>query len=243
MIKSNFIDYFDKVYIINLPHRADRREEIEEQLKKVGLALNHPKVILFNAIKPDAAGAFPNIGAKGCFLSHLGVLKDAQLKQFKQILIFEDDLDLTKNFIEQSEKALLSLIKNDWDIFYGDYRLFEPIDYDNNAIKNISAEFRLDTTNFLGIKNSVISPLVDYLEQMLARPSGHPLGGPMHVDGAYNWFRRELPAYTTTISTPKLGFQRSSDSDIADLSWKNRLPLIKLIKKFIRKIKKLSSNA
>ena len=32
------------------------------------------------------------LGAKGCFLSHLGVLKDAQLKQFKQILIFEDEL-------------------------------------------------------------------------------------------------------------------------------------------------------
>ena len=239
MIKSNFIDYFDKVYIINLPHRADRREEIEVQLKKVGLVFNHPKVTLFNAIKPDEAGEFPSIGAKGCFLSHLGVLKDAQLKQFEQILIFEDDLDLSKNFIEYSEKALLSLIKIDWGIFYGDYRLFETMVSDNNPTKSIGAEFRLDTTNFLGIKNSVISPLVDYFEQMLARPSGHPLGGPMHVDGAYNWFRKDFPAYTTIIATPKLGFQRSSDSDIADISWKNRLPFIKIIKK----IKKLLSNA
>ena len=243
MIKSNFIDYFDKVYIINLPHRADRREEIEVQLKKVGLALNHTKVTLFNAIKPDEAGEFPSIGAKGCFLSHLGVLKDAQLKQFEQILIFEDDLDLSKNFIEYSVKVLPSLIKNDWDIFYGDYRLFEPIVSDNNPTKSISAEFRLDTTNFLGIKNRVISPLVDYFEQMLARPSGHPLGGPMHVDGAYNWFRKDFPAYATIIATPKLGFQRSSDSDIADLSWKNRLPFIKIIKKFIKKIKKLTQKA
>ena len=47
MIQSNFIDYFDKVYIINLPHRPDRREEIEVQLKKVGLAFNHPKVTHF----------------------------------------------------------------------------------------------------------------------------------------------------------------------------------------------------
>ena len=67
---------------------------------------------------------------------------------------------------------------------------------------------------------------------MLARPSGHPLGGPMHVDGAYNWFRKDFPAYTTIIATPKLGFKRSSDSSIADISWKNRLPFIKkLIKK------------
>ena len=243
MIKSNFIDYFDKVYIINLPHRADRREEIEVQLKRVGLALNHPKVTLFNAIKPDEAGEFPSIGAKGCFLSHLGVLKDAQLKQFEQILIFEDDLDLSKNYIEYSEKVLLSLIKIDWNIFYGDYRLFETMVSDNNPTKSISAEFRLDTTNFLGIKNSVISPLVDYFEQMLARPSGHPLGGPMHVDGAYNWFRKDFPAYTTIIATPKLGFQRSSDSDIADISWKNRLPFIKTMKKLIKKIKNLSPNA
>lgn len=80
MIKSNFIDYFDKVYIINLPHRADRREEIEVQLKKVGLALNHPKVILFNAIKPDAAGEFPNIGAKGCFFKSFRYVKRCAIK-------------------------------------------------------------------------------------------------------------------------------------------------------------------
>ena len=218
MIKSNFIDYFDKVYIINLPHRADRREEIEVQLKRVGLALNHPKVTLFNAIKPDEVGEFPSIGAKGCFLSHLGVLKDAQLKQFEQILIFEDDLDLSKNFIEHSVKVLHSLIKNDWDIFYGDYRPDEPIVSDNNPTKSISREFGLATTSFLGIKNSIISPLVDFFEQILTRPSGHPLGGQMHVDGAYNFFRENYSACTTIISTPKLGFQRSSRSDIADLT-------------------------
>ena len=48
------------------------------------------------------------MGAKGCFLSHLGVLKDAQLKQFKQILIFEDDLDLNKDL----NKKLIKKIKN-----------------------------------------------------------------------------------------------------------------------------------
>lgn len=237
MISSNFINYFDRVYIINLSHRADRREQIEVQLGKIGLSLEHPKVTLFSAIKPNESGEFPNVGARGCFLSHLGVLKDAQLNQFKQILIFEDDLDLIKNFIGESEKVSTTLAKNNWDIFYGDYRLFEALYSDSSPTKTVNSNFRLDTTNFLGIKNSVISLLVDYLEQMLARPSGHPSGGPMHVDGAYNWFRRDFPAYTTVIATPKLGFQRSSFSDIADLSWKNKLPFAKLIKKVIKKIK------
>ena len=36
------------------------------------------------------------------------------------------------------------------------------------------------------INAPAIGPLIAYLERMVARPAGHPEGGPMHVDGAYS---------------------------------------------------------
>jgi glycosyl transferase, family 25 len=234
MIKANFIDHFDKVYVINLPNRSDRREEIEPQLNKIGLSLNHPKVILFNAIKPQDAGEFESIGARGCFLSHLGVLKDAKPKKIEKFLIFEDDLNLSKNFIAQSELVLSMLKSNDWDIFYGDYRLYEHLELDKNAAQIVSTNFTLGNANFVGFKGEILDSIISYLETMLSRPTGHPLGGPMHVDGAYTWFRKDNPNIITIVATPILGFQRSSTSDIAKPVWKDKVPFVKSIKNLVK---------
>lgn len=234
MANVNFIDYFDKIYVINLIARADRRDEMDVQLKKLGYTLNHPKIIVFNAIKPANAEEFPCIGARGCFLSHLGVLKHAQINGYKNILIFEDDLDFSTHFVSRSEKVLLSLNQNNWEIFYGDYRLYENLVSDENAAKVVTSIYPLGTTNFLGLKSVVIKPIIDYFELILSRPAGHPQGGPMHVDGAYNCFRKDFPTFNTIIATPALGFQRSSFSDITAVSWKNKLPFIQLIKKILK---------
>ncbi len=57
--------------------------------------------------------------------------------------------------------------------------------------------------------------MVDYLEAMLQRPKGSPDGGPMHVDGAYSWFRRAHPEVAAYVCTPSVAQQRSSRSDIS----------------------------
>ena len=52
MSMNKFIDYFDKVYVINLESRADRRMEIDVELKKINLSLDDPKVIFFKRLNP-----------------------------------------------------------------------------------------------------------------------------------------------------------------------------------------------
>ncbi len=44
-------ELFDRIYIVNLPERTDRRREMEDQLVKVGLG-GHPRVMFFPAIRP-----------------------------------------------------------------------------------------------------------------------------------------------------------------------------------------------
>jgi hypothetical protein len=53
----------------------------------------------------------------------------------------------------------------------------------------------------------------------------------MHVDGAYGWFRKAEPSFRTLIATPEIITQRASRSDITARGWKDRLPLIGLVRR------------
>ena len=121
-MQNRITDFFEKIYIINLIDRKDRRYEMERQLSKIGIRLPNDKVIFFPAIRPDALAGFPSIGARGCFLSHLGVLNDAAERGFKRILVCEDDLDFVRDFNHRIDRVLNKLAEVPWAIFYGGYR-------------------------------------------------------------------------------------------------------------------------
>jgi len=76
--QSPILHYFDQIYIINLETRDDRRKEVEVELANIGISLSHPNVKLFRVKKPTDFEGWPSAGTKGCFLSHLNILKDAQ---------------------------------------------------------------------------------------------------------------------------------------------------------------------
>jgi hypothetical protein len=60
----------------------------------------------------------------------------------------------------------------------------------------------------------VFARMIAFLEAGSTRPSGHPDGGPMHVDGSVNGFRAQNPEVRMQLSDPSLGHERSSPSDI-----------------------------
>jgi GR25 family glycosyltransferase involved in LPS biosynthesis len=74
--------HIGKIVYINLNKRLDRREQIESQLNAFGLEYER-----FEAFET------PGFGILGCGYSHLGVLKLARERGYKNILIFEDDFD------------------------------------------------------------------------------------------------------------------------------------------------------
>jgi len=235
--RINLNQYFQKIYVINLPLRNDRRREIEKQLESINLSLDTSYIELFSAIKPDSQCEFESIGAKGCFLSHLAVLKNAQENKFTRILILEDDVNFTKAFSSNPNRFLKQLDTLDWNIFYGGHLLENNHNDSQSEINLLEPSIVVQTSHFIGFKDNAIDIMIEELELMLSRKNGDPKGGPMHVDGAYSTIREKHPKLTTYAAFPSLGYQRSSRTDIHQLKWFDQLPLIRFMAEQIRKLK------
>lgn len=102
----NNINDLENIFYINLEHRIDRKNNIENELIKLGLL---QKAKRFNAIKM-------NNGAIGCSLSHLQLLKNALKDKLNHICILEDDIYFLNPelFINQLNKFLEN--HKDWDV-------------------------------------------------------------------------------------------------------------------------------
>lgn len=220
----------DRVYVINLPHREDRRREIAQQLERVGLRLGEEPVHLFNAVRPTEPGDFPSIGARGCFMSHLGVLRDAQDRGLDSILVLEDDADFTSAFLSAGDGELRTLAAGDWGIAYLGYHLESELGA--GPFELIPSGTGVRTTHAMLLRRAAIARIIPYLEAILQRPPGDPAGGPMHVDGAYSWFRKDNPDVKTLVPVRQWAVQRSSATDIAERSWRDRLPLIGMLRRW-----------
>lgn len=207
------------VAVINLLARADRRREMQAQLDAVG-SRNHT---WFEAIRPESAGGFESIGARGCFLSHLEVLRNAI--GASSVVILEDDVDFAEDASTRFADAFALLEREaDWGMFYGSH--LSEVTGKARPIVEVSSDDPLITAAFLVVNGPTIPSLVRYLEAVLSRPPGHPDGGAMHVDGAYWRFRQETGCRTFLVA-PQLGWQRSSRTDIHALSWYDKTPMVR----------------
>jgi hypothetical protein len=215
-------NYFGCTYIINLPERKDRRKAIIGELQRVGMPLSKGKIELFPAVKPKEKLGFPSIGARGCFLSHFQILTTALQRNLPNVLIVEDDLMISPELQKHLGSIITDLESRDWGIVYFGHieqvpKLGEP--------KLVAFDQPVITSHFYAVNGPVIPRLVKYLEQVQEREEGHPLGGPMHVDGALTMFRQANPDVLTLIAHPNLGKQRPSRSNI-NCPWYERLPII-----------------
>lgn len=208
-------DNFDEICIINLAYRTDRRAEMRRELRRVGLE-NDPRVMFFDAISPEGAGAFSSKGARGVFQSQLAILEQAA-RRGHSVLILEDDV----NFVSGAQDYQLP---DGWSIFYGGHYASNPEDLLNSDI--IGA-------HMMGFTASAAKRIHDYLNT-LSFTGIHP-----PIDGAYVWFRRAYPDVRTVFAVPPLGNQRPSRTDIADLRFFDRLPGLREAASLARKVKPL----
>ncbi|WP_209425029.1 glycosyltransferase family 25 protein [Pararhodobacter sp. SW119] len=222
-------DALGPLYVISLAHRLDRRREFAAQLAKIGLSLKDSRVRVFPGVRPEKADGFPSVGAHGCFMSHLGVLRAALAEDAAGVIVCEDDLDFGSDLSARVPQMLQSLAAEDWDILYaGHLNLPKQLEPSlPGGLSQLKPALPVHGAHFLVFRCSVIAPLIASLEAILARPRGHPDGGPMHVDGAFNHFRANNPQVIALAALPALGFQRSSRTDIHALRWFDRLPVIR----------------
>ncbi|MBP6714374.1 MAG: glycosyltransferase family 25 protein [Aliarcobacter sp.] len=210
---ENLINYFDKVYIINLKKRIDRFEEIKKEFEILGINCPSDKIEIFEAVEPSEKGKWPSIGARGCFFSHFKIIEKAIELKLKRFIIIEDDLSFYKNSKNLNDNILEKLKLENWDLLY----------LGQNDVENLGKDIiwnrynkEIKCSHFMAFNSINLKKLRDFLFQISEREEGDPLGGPMHVDGAYNTFRQQNDNINTFILSPPLGFQRPSNSDIAE---------------------------
>lgn len=217
------IDFFERTWVINLPSRTDRRRAMERELRRAGLPLTPGRVDIFPAIRPEDPGPFTSIGVRGCYESHVSILRQAQEQGWRNVLIMEDDLTIADRYRDAEDRLMAQLASLDWDFVYFGHTLeLPPLATSEPVLQPFPGP--IVTAHFYGINARVLEPLLTALDQMRARPPGHPDGGPMHIDAAYTTFRAQHPEVVTLVANPNLGWQRSSRSDIHASRWFDRTP-------------------
>lgn len=127
-MNDKLFDFVEEAFYINLDHRKDKKEILEQHFKEMGI-LNYVK--RSKAYYPSDLGFKllennkykPMDYTTCCFYSQLQVIKYAKEKKIKNILIFEDDVEFyTKGDYDPLIEIQngLNQIKNfpDWEVCY-----------------------------------------------------------------------------------------------------------------------------
>jgi glycosyl transferase family 25 len=216
---STLAEYFGAAYLINLPDRTDRLESAKKELARVGWDFGPRGIQLFPALKFSERAGFPNAGVRGAFQSHWECLQRAHVGHHRGVLILEDDIGFSSALGPLTPSIISRLEAEDWDfVFFGHY---ETGTIPNAHSKTTPEELRFDvwTTeihglHFYGVNRRILARLNAHLKRVANGAEGDQEAGPMPVDGALNVFRRINPDVKTLIAYPKLGWQKSSRSDI-----------------------------
>ena len=121
----------DKIVYINLEYRKDRDEEIKNEFNKMGIT----EYERFNAIHTNGFGAL------GCSISHLEVLENAKKRNYKNILIFEDDFQflVSKEVLEDNLNKFFNEFPN-FDVCMLSYSLISGIELLDSSVVNKVSE-------------------------------------------------------------------------------------------------------
>jgi len=208
---QQIIQYFDRAYIINLVDRTDRRHQMEREFRKIGLQAPSEKVRFYAATRPTDRGNFPDLGSRGNFTSHRDVLDLASRDGLRNILVFEDDISFRHVSGNIARQIIERVERNDWDvIFFGYLRPSE----DDLVGPLMTWPNEIMGAHFYAVNGAFINTMRRYMRECEARPAGHPDGGPMLADGAYNHVRRVIPNVRVLLAVPNLAHQRSSRTDV-----------------------------
>lgn len=228
-------DLIDRIYVINLPERLDRKAQISGELKNQGIDWKANQVICWPAIRPESAADFPTLGAHGCFLSHLAALEDALNLKQGWVLILEDDAVLLPQ-LQAALPELSALITNEQaDLIY--LGSCQQLEQSPRVSLFAPSQHPIVGAHAYMVSRAFLSELIPYLQACLIRPAGHPLGGRLHFDGALSLFRQFNPSCRTWLAQHNLIEQRFSRSDIQPRWWYDQWPIIRQFAAWARQFK------
>jgi GR25 family glycosyltransferase involved in LPS biosynthesis len=203
-------DGFDKVYLINLDRRPDRLDNFQKQVEKYNLGeYERISAVDGNKLNLNNYKSILKPGEIGVILTNFLIIKSAQEKNFKKILIIEDDCEFTEEINNWEE--YLNSVPKDWDMIYfgGNHNTHvgvnEPIKINQKIVK-LHSTF---SAHFIIINNTVFEH-IKILKKNLSEP----------LDVSYSKFQKIFNCYSTSLPLAK---QKPGFSDIQnqnlDYNW------------------------
>ena len=122
-------DAFERVMVLNLPYKNDRRQRLSRHLMELELA-DPSKIVWQRALagdwSPPPAWFKAGNGAWGCLQSHLRVVHDALMDGIESYCVLEDDVVFKANAGEALGRTMRAL-PGDWgQLYLGGQHLAEP---------------------------------------------------------------------------------------------------------------------
>lgn len=179
--------------------------------------------------RPTEPNGFPSIGVHSNFIRHLGILKESLQEGLERVWVLEDDACYfsshasTRRWASKANSAVgtrrlgsllcRSCFKHDA------LRSYQP------GLVPFEGEFLW--AHCYCVHSRILPQLVQYFEETLVDPSGHPRGGRLYIDGAFNLFRRLHPEVVCLVSNPNASSQKGSYSNVSVGSWYDRISVTK----------------
>lgn len=194
-------DYFDRIFVINLASRPDRRKHAEEQLAQLGIT----KAEWFPAYnRPIDHNGIPN-GNMGCTASHRAILEIIAYDKTPRTLVLEDDFTIAVNSPPQWFDGMIKEVPETWEMLYlGGHYGEPPIERVSPHVIRIG---RMLTTSSYGITWQMARKMAPYICGI----------GP--IDSLYGGFHnKEHECY---IFDPRMFVQYANFSDLQDRDMDN----------------------
>lgn len=186
---------FDHIYCINLKHRDDRWDNCQRQFDKFGMSVERFEAVNGKEVVPDGVGKLLP-GEVGVIRSNYNVIKDAKEKGYKQIIIFEDDVELCEDFNERF-KLHYDSTPTDWRFIYMGGNHVGGLTPINNKVSKIRHSYAIHAI-------CVHEELYDHILTMLEEEK-------VQVDVTYAQLQKIFPSY---VFRPHLAWQKDGHSDI-----------------------------
>ena len=194
----NCLDDIKNAFYINLEHRTDRKEHVENELNNIGI-----KTTRFNAIKMTN-------GAIGCSLSHLKLLEDAKKNKLDHILIVEDDITfLDPSLFKTQINKFFELHNNNWDVILFAGNNMPPFEIIDDTCVKVS---RCQTTTGYLVNGHYINVLISNIKMGLTHLINSPAETVKYAIDKF-WFVLQNNSKWYLI-TPLTVVQREDYSDI-----------------------------
>lgn len=155
------LELIDRVYVVNLPSREDRRVAWVSQLAK--LPQLSGRLEFFPAVDGSRIENHTRLrnGELGCSMSHLAVWKQAAENGYRFILVFEDDVLFDVDFEERLNDILEDEPDFDWLYLFNtwDYR---PVEKHSDRLFKVIAS--LGTQAYI-LQLSAVERLQPFVEE------------------------------------------------------------------------------